>query len=99
MRLTPEELENSIRRGRQMREVLNAEAFLGTVNDLSDFFMSQIAACMPTDEHLPALRHAHLMHVALGEIVAHMGSVAAAGEEAERILADLISEQEDTHDD
>lgn len=84
-----------IERGKNVREVLNSAPFLATVNDLSDNFMSQIAACPPTDAHLPALRHAHLMQVALSEIVSHMTGLAAAGEEAERIMADLAEAEDD----
>ena len=96
MTLNPQDLAVVIDRGRKVREVRNSESFMDTVNDLSTYFMSQIAACPTTDAALPALRHAHVMHAALAEIVSHMDGLAAAGENAERILADLVGDEEDS---
>lgn len=88
------DLAEVIERARKAREVRNSEAFLDTVNDLSAFFLSQIAACPPTEAGLPALREAHLMHTAIAEIVSHLDARILAGDEAERNLAASDGEEE-----
>lgn len=76
-----------IERGRKARELCNSDAFVDTVNDLSAFFLAQMAACPATEAALPALRDAHVMHTAISEIVAQLHLRIQAGEQAETHIA------------
>lgn len=77
-----------IERGRDAKVFVENPAFVATVNDLSAYYLGQIASCPIGEASLPALREAHLMHTALGEIVSHLQGLAAAGEQAEATLGE-----------
>lgn len=84
----------AVERGREAKELVESPAFTSTINDLSAYFLAQIVSCPIGDDALPAMREAHLMHTALGEIVSHLQARISGGEQAQ-VALETIDEDED----
>lgn len=86
------DLNEVLERGDAAEGLLQSDTFTSVMNDLSNFHVSAMTACHPTERDREARDYHHLMLHALREIVDELRSRIAAAQEIEDRLG-LASEE------
>lgn len=87
--ISPDQARFVIERGQRAADLLSHESFTWIVDDQTQFHLAALVASPPGASGLEAREHHHLQQHALTELVATLQGYAQAGQEMERVIAEI----------
>ena len=92
--MDPETVSIVLTRGTTAKALMNSEVFVAAMQDLENYHVTAMVACLPGDGEKATRDHHHLLLFALREIASQLAGYVQAGDEVGKALEEPDLEDE-----